>query len=75
METDVVLVVVLNKFTDELGEWEFTDQEICGLLILLDFSSGDCALLGTSDLLDTLTCASGFTDCLTGDSLTWSLGS
>ena len=75
METDVVLVVVLNELTDELGEWKLTDQKISGLLILLDFSSGDCALLGSSDLLDTLTGTSGFTDCLTSDSLTWSLGS
>ncbi|CAL6031176.1 Conserved_hypothetical protein [Hexamita inflata] len=74
LETDVVLVVVLNKFTDELGEWELTDQKIGGLLILLDFSSGDCTLLGTSDLLDTLAGTSGLTDGLTGDSLTWSLG-
>lgn len=76
LESDVLFVVALDEFSDELGEWEFSDQEVSGLLILLDFASGDCSLLGSSDFLDTsLRCASGLTDSLTGDSLTWSFSS
>ena len=73
LESDVGLVVVLDQLTDELGEWEFPDQEIGGLLILLDFASGDCSLLGPADLLDTLLGACGLTDCLTGNRLAWCL--
>ena len=45
LETDVGLVVVLDQLTDQLGEREFTDQEVGGLLILLDFPGGDGSLL------------------------------
>ena len=69
LESDVGFVVVLDKLTDELREWELADQEISSLLILLDFTSGHCSLLGTSDLLDTLAGACGLADCLAGDGL------
>ncbi len=75
LESDVLFVVALDEFSDELGEWELSDQEVSGLLILLNFTSGNCSLLGSSDFLDTsLGCASSLTDGLTGDGLTWSLG-
>jgi len=45
LETDVGLVVVLDQLTDELGEGELTDQEVGGLLILLNFPGGDGSLL------------------------------
>ena len=54
LESDVGLVVVLDELSDELGEWELPDQQVSCLLILLDFTGGDCSLLGSPDLLDTL---------------------
>ena len=45
LETNISLVGVLNELTNKLGEWELTDQEIGGLLILLDFTCGDGTLL------------------------------
>ena len=75
LESDVLLVVALDEFSDELGEWELSDQEVGGLLVLLDFAGCDCSLLGSSDFLDaSLRGACGLTDCLTGDSLTWCFG-
>ena len=74
LESDVVLVGVLDELTDQLGEWELADQKVSGLLILLDFAGGDCALLGSSDLLDALGGTSGLTDGLAGDCLTRGLG-
>lgn len=74
LETDVGLVVVLDEVTNKLGEGELADQEIGGLLILLDFTSGDDTLFGAADLLDTRGGSGGLTSCLTGDGLTGSLG-
>ena len=75
LETDIVLVGALDEFSDQLGEWELTDQKLGGLLVLLDFAGRDGTLLGTSDLLDTLGGTRGLTDGLTRDGLAWSLGS
>lgn len=74
LETDVGLVVVLDEVTNKLGEGELADQEISGLLILLDFTSGDDTLFGAADLLDTGGGSCGLASCLTGDGLTGSLG-
>ena len=75
LESDVLLVVALDELSDQLGEWELSDQQVGGLLVLLDFAGGDGTLLGSSDLLDaSLGGAGGLTDCLTGDGLTWGLG-
>ena len=75
LESDVLLVVALDELSDQLGEGELSDQQVGGLLVLLDFAGGDGALLGSSDLLDaSLGGAGGLTDCLTGDGLTWGLG-
>jgi len=74
LESDVGLVVVLDQLTDQLRERELADQEVSGLLVLLDFAGGHCSLLGTSDLLDALAGAGGLADCLAGDGLAWCLG-
>ena len=74
LETDIVLVVALDQVSDELGEWELTDQKLRALLILLDFAAGDCALLRATCLHDALGGARRLTDGLACDGLTRGLG-
>ena len=72
LESNILFVVSLNKFSDELGEWKFSDQEIGSFLVLLDFTCCYGSLLRSSDFLDTsLGGASSLTHGFTGDSLTW----
>ena len=69
LETDIVLVVVRNQLTHKLGEGQLADQELGGLLVLLDFAGGNCTLLGAASLFHTTGCTRGLAGSFTGDRL------
>ena len=74
LETDIVLVVVGNQLTHKLGEGQFTDQKLSGLLIFLDFTGGNCALLRAASLLHTTSCTCSLAGSFTGDRLAGCFG-
>ena len=46
LKTDVCLVVVLHDLAHQLGEGQLADQQVRGLLVLLDLPDGNGALSG-----------------------------
>ena len=75
LESELSLVLSGN-ISDHSLEWELSDQQLSGLLVLSDFSEGDGSWSESVWLLDTSSDSwGGFSGSLGGELLSWGLSS
>ena len=74
LESEISLEV-LGDFSDQSLEGEFSDEELCALLVSPDFSQGDCSRPVSVWFLDSTSGGCALSGSLGGQLFSWSLSS